>query len=388
MSSEELEQKAREGAATQRRVKKDDFGMVDVPLLVLVLLLTAIGLIMMFSASYARAIYNDVSPTYYLLRQGIFAVLGLVAMFVASQLTPRIWMPISKYFYLFSLAALALVLVPGVGKNVNGATRWIEVGGIQLQPSEVAKFALICLLASIAAKYRDKMDSFFYGVVMFVVPLGFVAVLLLLEPHLSATMIVGLVTMVMMYTAGTKKGYLIGIVVMLAAVVVVGVQVLGYAGDRITAWLDPEADAQGDGYQIIQSLLAIGSGGLFGVGFGKGRQKYLYLPESQNDYVFAIVCEELGLVGALGIIVLFGLLIFRGYIVAIRARDRFSSMLGVGIMTQIAVQTVLNLGVVSNLLPSTGVSLPFFSYGGTSLLMQLGEMGIMLAISRYSSSEG
>lgn len=385
MSSAELEQKAREGQRA-RRVKKDDFGMVDVPLLVLVLLLTAIGLIMLFSASYARALYKGEKATFYLYRQGIWTVLGLAAMFVASQLTPRFWMPVSKILYVFSLAGLVLVLL--VGKKVNGATRWIELGSFgQLQPSEIAKFALICLLASIGARYRDKIDSFFHGVVMFVIPMAFVAGLLVLEPHLSATVIVGAVTVVMMYASGTKMRYLAGIGIGLLVVVVVGTQVLGYAGDRITAWLDPYSDTKGDGYQIIQSQLAIGSGGLFGLGFGKGRQKYLYLPESQNDYIFAIVCEELGLVGALGIIVLFALLVYRGFMVAIRARDRFSSLLGVGIMTQIAVQTVLNLGVVTNLLPSTGVSLPFFSYGGTSLLMQLGEMGIMLAISRYSSTQ-
>ena len=210
--------------------------------------------------------------------------------------------------------------------------------------------------------------------------------LVALEKHLSAIMIIGIVSVVMMYVGGTKKRWLFLAMGLAVVFLVLYVSVMGYAGDRITAWLNPEADAQDKGYQVLQSQYAIGSGGLFGLGFGMGRQKHLYLPEEHNDYIFAIVCEELGLIGAVGIIILFALLIIRGYWIAMHAADRFSTMLAVGITTLLAVQVVLNMGVVSNLLPSTGVGLPFFSYGGTNLMMNLGEMGIMLSISRWSSS--
>ena len=363
----------------------DDRGMVDVPFLALVLLLSAIGLLMMFSASYVRANYETGNSVYYFVRQLTFVGIGLVIMFVASRFSCHLWQKLAKIVYGLSIVLLVAVLV--VGESAGGAKRWVELPLLgRFQPSEVAKFGLICMLAAMAAQYKEKMADWRYGVLrlggVILVILGLVA----LEKHLSAIMIIGLVSLVMMYVGGVKKRWIFLAIALALGFLVLYVSVMGYAGDRITAWLNPEADAQNTGYQVLQSQYAIGSGGLFGLGFGRGRQKHLYLPEEHNDYIFAVVCEELGLIGALGIIILFAMLILRGYWIAMHAADRFSTMLGVGLTTLLAVQVVLNMGVVSNLLPSTGVGLPFFSYGGTSALMNLGEMGIMLSISRWSSS--
>lgn len=367
------------------KASADDRGMVDVPFLALVLLLSAIGLLMMFSASYVRANYETGNSVYYFVRQLTFVGIGLAIMFVASRFSCHLWQKLAKIVYGLSIVLLVAVLV--VGESAGGAKRWVELPLLgRFQPSEVAKFGLICMLAAMAAQYKEKMADWRYGVLrlggVVLVILGLVA----LEKHLSAIMIIGLVSLVMMYVGGVKKRWIFLAIALALGFLVLYVSVMGYAGDRITAWLNPEADAQNTGYQVLQSQYAIGSGGLFGLGFGRGRQKHLYLPEEHNDYIFAVVCEELGLIGALGIIILFAMLILRGYWIAMHAADRFSTMLGVGLTTLLAVQVVLNMGVVSNLLPSTGVGLPFFSYGGTSALMNLGEMGIMLSISRWSSS--
>ncbi len=380
MSTEQLTQ----AAAERQRPQVDDRGMMDVPFLVLVLLLVAIGLLMMFSASYARAYYETGNSVHYFIRQAAFAAIGLGAMYLASRFNCHLWQRFAKA--IFGISIFLLIAVLFVGKSAGGAKRWIEIAGQRFQPSEVAKFSLICMMASMVAQYKEKMADFRYGVLRMGGVMLIIVALVALEKHLSAIMILGLVSVVMMYVGGTKKKWIFLAIGIAAVFVVLYISLMGYAGDRITAWLNPEADSSDKGYQVLQSQYAIGSGGLFGLGFGKGRQKYLYLPEEHNDYIFAIVCEELGLVGALGIIILFALLIIRGYWIALHAADRFSTMLGVGITTLLAVQVVLNMGVVSNLLPSTGVGLPFFSYGGTNLLMNLGEMGIMLSISRWSSS--
>lgn len=368
----------------EQEVRVDDKGMLDVPFLVLVLLLVCIGLIMMFSASYARAYFKTGNSTYYFIRQAGFAAFGLGAMYLASRINCHIWQAFAKLVYAVAVVLLLGVLV--MGETSHGAKRWIRIAGQQFQPSEIAKFAIVCMFASMVAKYKEKMKEFRYGVVPFAGVLLVVLALVALEKHLSAIMIIGLVAVIMMFVGGTQKRWLALGVGAALVFVLVYITVMGYAGDRVSAWLDPEADPGDTGYQIVQSQYAIGSGGLFGLGFGKGRQKYLYLPEEHNDYIFAIVCEELGFVGALGIIALFALLIIRGYWISLHAPDRFSTMLGVGLTSLLAVQVILNMAVVSNLLPSTGVALPFFSYGGTTLLMNLGEMGILMSISRWSSS--
>lgn len=380
MSAKALERESR-----RRKTQPDDRGMVDVPFLALVVLLLAIGLLMMFSASYVRANYETGNSLHYFIRQLGFAVFGLVAMFVASRFNCHIWQKLAKGIYALSIVLLLAVLVVGV--EAGGAKRWVELPVVgQFQPSEVAKFSLICMMAAMTAQYGEKMADVRYGFLRVGCVVLVILALVALEKHLSAIMIIGIVSMVMMYVGGTQKRWLFLLIGVAAVFLVLYVSVMGYASDRITAWLNPEADARGKGYQVLQSQYAIGSGGLFGLGFGMGRQKHLYLPEEHNDYIFAIVCEELGLVGAVGIIILFALLILRGYWIAMHAADRFSTMLAVGITTLLAVQVLLNMGVVSNLLPSTGVGLPFFSYGGTNMLMNLGEMGIILSISRWSSS--
>lgn len=356
---------------------------VDYVFLVLVLLALAVGLTMLYSASYAQSEYDTGyrSSTRYLQKQAICAVIGLAAMAVFSRIPAQLWFDLAWPLYLVSILLLLGVLV--LGESVNGARRWINVAGIQFQPSEVAKFTMILLFGRLTREFGERAEKFRYGVLGFGMAMLGILVPLALEKHLSAIMLMGMVGVVMMFVAGTRARWLLAGAGAAVVFVVVYVSLMGYAGDRITAWLHPERDPGDTGYQILQSLYAIGSGGVFGLGFGKSRQKYLYLPFQYNDYIFAVICEELGLVGATAIIALLAALIIRGYWVALHARDRFSTILAAGLITLIAVQTVLNLGVVTNLLPSTGISLPFFSYGGTALAVNLGEMGIVLSISRY-----
>ena len=356
---------------------------VDLPFLILLLLLLFIGLGMLYSASFAQSEYDTgyTQSARYLKKQAVCAVLGLVAMAAVSRLTPDVWLRFSWPLYGISIVLLLSVLV--FGQSVNGARRWINIGGLQFQPSEIAKFTLILLFARLTTGFGSAAREFRYGVLGFGGALLGILIPLALEKHLSAIMLLGMVAVVMMFVAGTHPKWLLAGAAGAVAFVVVYVSFMGYAGDRVTAWLHPEQDPSDTGYQILQSLYAIGSGGVFGLGLGKSRQKYLYLPFQYNDYIFAIICEELGLLGALLIIALFSALILRGYWIALRAPDRFSTVLAAGLVTLIAVQTILNLGVVTNLLPSTGIALPFFSYGGTALAVNLGEMGIVLSISRY-----
>jgi len=356
---------------------------VDYPFLILVLLALAVGLTVLYSASYAQSEYDTgyQSSTRYLQKQAVCAALGLAAMAVFSRLPAQLWYRLAWPMYAGSILLLLSVLV--VGESVNGARRWINVAGIQFQPSELSKFTMILMFGRLTRKYGERAEKFRYGVLGFGAAMLGILVPLALEKHLSAIMLMGMVGVVMMFVAGTRARWLLAGAGAAAVFVVVYVSLMGYAGDRITAWLHPERDPGDTGYQILQSLYAIGSGGVFGLGFGKSRQKYLYLPFQYNDYIFAVICEELGLVGASAVIVLLAALVLRGYWVALHAQDRFSTVLAAGLITLIAVQTVLNLGVVTNLLPSTGIALPFFSYGGTALAVNLGEMGIVLSISRY-----
>ena len=356
---------------------------VDIPFLILLMLLLAVGLTMLYSASYAQSQYDTgyTVSTRYLQKQGACAIIGLVAMILLSRLPPDFWFRTAWPLYAVSILLLLSVLL--FGQSVNGARRWINIAGVQFQPSEIAKFTLIVLFARLTKGFGSSAKEFRHGVLGFGGALLGILIPLALEKHLSAIMLMGMVAVVMMFVAGTNPKWLLAGAAAAAVFVVVYITLMGYAGDRVTAWLHPEEDPGDTGYQILQSLYAIGSGGLFGLGFGKSRQKYLYLPFQYNDYIFAIICEELGLVGAVLIIALFGALILRGYWIALRAPDRFSTVLAAGLITLIAVQTVLNLGVVTNLLPSTGIALPFFSYGGTALAVNLGEMGVVLSISRY-----
>ena len=356
---------------------------IDIPFLVILLALLGLGLVMLYSASCVQSAYDSGhrTTTLYLRKQAICAAAGAAAFFLFSRIPVGLWYKLCWFLYAGSILLLLGVLF--MGQEVNGAKRWISIGGIQFQPSELAKFAMILVFARLTRDYGPRAKKFRFGVLGFGIALVGILLPLALEKHLSAIMLMGMVAVVMMYVAGTNIRWLLAGALSAVIFVLVYISFMGYAGDRVSAWLHPEQDPGDTGYQILQSLYAVGSGGLFGLGLGRSRQKYLYLPFQYNDYIFAIVCEELGLFGAVGIIALYIALILRGYWIALRARDRFSTVLAAGLMTLIAVQTVLDLCVVTNLLPSTGISLPFFSYGGTALAVNLGEMGIVAHISRY-----
>jgi cell division protein FtsW len=355
---------------------------VDIPFVTLLLILLCVGLVMLYSASSAQSQYDSGYQTSfrYLQKQLICAVIGMFAFWLFSRIPVLLWYRLAWILYGISIVLLLCVLL--VGEEVNGARRWINIAGIQFQPSEIAKFTVILIFARLTRIYGSDARKFRFGVLGFGMALMGVLLPLALEKHLSAIMLMGMVAVVMMFVAGTHPKWLLAGFAAAVAFVLVYISFMGYAGDRVTAWLHPEQDPGDTGYQILQSLYAIGSGGLFGMGFGKSRQKYLYLPFQYNDYIFAIICEELGLAGAILIICLFAVLILRGYWIALHAADRFSTVLAAGLITLIAVQTILNLCVVTNLLPSTGIALPFFSYGGTALAVNLGEMGVVLSISR------
>ena len=356
---------------------------IDIPVLILVLLLLAVGLAMLYSASYAQSEFDTgyADSTRYLKKQAVCALIGLVAMYLCSRIPATLWSRFAWQIYSISIALLLLVLA--AGETVNGAKRWINIAGIQFQPSEIAKFSMIVLLARLTRTFGGDARKFRYGVLGFGFAMLGILVPLALERHLSAILLMGMVGVCMMFVAGTSTKWLAAGAAGAVVFMLVYITFMGYAGDRVTAWLHPELDPADTGFQILQSLYAIGSGGVFGLGLGKSRQKYLYLPFQHNDYIFAVVCEELGLLGAVTIMALFALTIIRGYWIALHARDRFSTVLCAGLVSLMAVQTILNFCVVTNLLPSTGFALPFFSYGGTALAMNLGEMGFIMSFSRY-----
>ena len=357
----------------------------DLPFLLLVILLLGVGVIMVLSASFPSAYYGTESggnPSYYFFRQMIFAVSGVILMLVASRVRTETLRRFALPLLILSVVLMILVAIPGIGVRANGARRWLSLGFTTVQPSEIAKLAEILIFASMICTFKTKMRTFRYGVLPFAGIMAILVGLLLLEPHLSASVIILCVGISMMFLGGTRAGWFAGGAVVLVVGAIVVLTMFSHAISRISAWQDPFADAQGDGWQIVQSLYAIGSGGLLGVGLGQSRQKYLYLPEEHNDYIFAVICEELGLVGALLILALFAILIIRGFWIALHAKTRFGTLVAAGITAMLAIQVFLNVAVVTNLLPATGISLPFFSYGGTALWIQIIEMGIVLGISR------
>ncbi len=433
----------------KRRVVVQLLGGVDRPFLVTIILLLCLGTVMVFSASYPYANANFNGDSYHFaIRQVVFAVAGLAVMaFIAKTGVGNYHFlrKFSKIALVVSIILLAGVLV--FGMNLSGATRWYSIGGITIQPSEIVKFTLVLFFADYADKYADKIrlkgtlkgvftsvlpfgviamlgvlmlfvfdnkilggifaaailcmaaamlklnnmkenaPAFYYGVLPYVIVLGIVGVLMYLQPHMSGLIIMAGITFAMMFMGGTNLAYLLAG----AGVGVVGVfalaMTMGHSSSRIMVWKDPFAYLLEGGWQPAQSLYAIGSGGFWGVGFGNSRQKHLYLPEPQNDYIFSIWCEEMGFIGALLVICIFMFFIYRGILIGLRAPDRFSSLLVIGIIMHVGLQMVLNIAVVTNSLPSTGISLPFFSYGGTSLMILLAEMGVVLAVSRYSNVE-
>ena len=350
---------------------------MDLPFLILVLALVAFGLVMLFSASYAVAMYRRGTPYAYIRPQLLFAAVGLAAMYIASRVDYHIYHKLAWPVLGLSVVLLVVVLFM---PEYNGCKRWIVLPVGTLQPSEIAKFAVILVFSHIISLNHTRMKQFSVGVLPFAVILGVLAVLMLLEPHLSGTLLLFGIGAVLMFVGGTGMRWFAmaagGGIAAVAAALVFLPDLVPYAADRLNSWLDPFADPLGDGHQTIQSLYAIGSGGATGLGLGNSRQKYLYVPEPQNDFIFSIVCEELGFIGACLVILLFVLLLLRGITIAVNAPDKFGALLTVGFTVQVVMQAVLNMAVVTNTIPNTGISLPFFSSGGTSLMMLLGEMGI------------
>ncbi len=351
------------------------------------MVLLTFGLVMMFSASYAYAFFYMDNSFYFISRQLIFAVMGVAVMIILANIDYHIFRPFAWPLMGVTVALLVVVLFMPEQKGVR---RWINLGFTTFQPSEIAKFALVILFAHLISVNYSKMKSFRHGIAPFIGVLAVLVALLMLEPHLSGTVLICLIGAIMMFVGGANLKWfaLAGAVGVAGLVVLASIpQVIAYAHTRFDYWLDPFSDPQGFGFQTLQSLYAIGSGGLLGAGIGQSRQKYLYLPEPQNDFVFAIVCEELGFVGAVLIIILFALLIWRGFVIAAKARDRFGAMIAVGLTAQVGMQTILNIAVVTNTIPNTGISMPFFSSGGTALLMLLAQMGVILSISRQTTLE-
>lgn len=367
----------------QRELKDYDRkkrGAVDLPMLVLTLIILTIGVIMVLSASYARAYYASGNPTNIFIRQLVFAVSGVALMIAASKMSVGFYRRISMLLLAASIVLLLAVLV--AGSRSGGAKRWINLKVTTFQPSEIAKLAVVLSFSHMICVFGEKMKTFKYGVLPFAIVIGIVVGLLVLEPHLSASVIIIAVGAILMFVGGTKLGWFAALGGAAGGLGYLAVTKLGYAADRISAWRDPFEFIKDKGYQTVQSLYAIGSGGLLGMGLGQGRQKHLYLPEEHNDFIFSVVCEELGFIGAMLILTLFALLIIRGYWIALHAKDKFSSLIVTGITSLLALQVFFNVAVVTNLVPCTGISLPFFSYGGTALWLQLIEIGIILSVSR------
>ncbi len=363
-------------------------GPIDLPFFVLVVLLTVIGLIMLLSASFPSAYYetDGENPLFYFTRQGVFAIMGLAAMLLIGKINYQRFRGLAQPLLFLSVILLVLVLIPHnpIAITRNNATRWLGIPGtsLQFQPSEVAKVAVVLYFSDSISKKKDLMRTFRHGILPYAIILVVLAALVGLEPHLSGAILIMGAGAVLMLVGGINWMWVGGAIGAAGIMMYLVLFVIGYNASRIEMWHNPWADAQGKGYQLSQSLISIGSGGLLGVGLGRSRQKFLFLPEEHNDFIFAIVCEELGLIGAAIIMLLFAALILRGYWIALHARDRFGSLLVVGVTTLIGLQTFLNIGVVTGLLPTTGISLPFFSYGGTALSIQLAEMGIVLSVSR------
>lgn len=357
----------------------------DTSFFIVVLLLLGMGLVMVLSSSYARAYYDPGNVTggnavYYFVRQLLFAVLGMGAMLLSSKVPMDLYKRYSMHFFIAVIIMLALV--PVIGVKANGARRWLGVGGLTVQPSELAKLSVILIFSSMICKFRGRMSKFRYGIIPFACVLLLIVGLLVLEPHFSASIIIIAIGGVMMFLGGVRLGWFAAAFGVVGSALAVVLMFFPYASSRISTWRDPFSSSSDEGYQIVQSLYSIGSGGLSGLGLGGSRQKFLYLPEEHNDFIFSVVCEETGFIGAALIMVLFAMLILRGYWIAIHCSDRFSFLVCSGVTSLLAIQVFLNVAVVTNLLPCTGISLPFFSYGGTALLIELFEMGIVLSASR------
>ncbi|MGI6202831.1 MAG: FtsW/RodA/SpoVE family cell cycle protein [Eubacteriales bacterium] len=388
-------QKARSGHVSPEDIIRLRGG-VDRPMLLIIILLLCFGSIMVFSSSFPNALNDYGDSYYYIKRQLGFIVIGSVGMIAAAIIDYRWIRRVTTAIYIVALILLVAVLFTGYGSSSGMAKRWLEIPGlIRFQPSELMKLALVLMIAKYMSDHEAEITDYsnfrrssWHG---FFVPFIFTVVaclLVALEFHFSGTIILFLIGMIVIFAGGARMFWFFLGGGLAAAVLIPAILFTDYAKLRIDTWLHPENyAANNEIWQTLQGLNAVGSGGLFGVGLGYSRQKHLFVPEPQNDFIFSIVCEELGFIGALAVILLFALFVWRGIVIALRAPDTFTSLVVIGIVGKIAIQATLNMMVVTNLIPNTGISLPFFSYGGTSLAMLMGEMGIVLCISRYSYQE-
>ncbi len=355
---------------------------VDYTLVITVLLLLAIGLVMVLSASSPTALSESGNSYKYFVRQLIFGVLGIVFMCIISKIDYRFYQKFYKHAWWISLILLVLVLL--VGREVNNAKRWIYVtDSLSVQPSEIVKFLMIIFYAGILVKNKDQLSLYGKGFLKHVCLLAPIIATLLLEPHFSASIVIIGICSVMMIMAGCKFWHFLVTGVTVGIPGIIGLILIEpYRLTRVITFLDPWKDATGTGWQVIQSLYAIGSGGIFGAGLGESKQKYLYIPEPHNDFIFSVLAEELGFIGCAIVIILFGIFIWRGILIAMRAPDMFGSLVAIGITALVAIQVIINIAVVTSSMPATGMPLPFFSYGGTALFILLCEIGVLLNISR------
>ena len=375
------------GRTKRRKIKKNNMKSIDYALLCALLLLLFIGVIMVYSSSSYYALYQkDVYNTnYYFIKEITWVIVGTIGMVITMSLDYHIYKKFTPWLVLITLALLVIVLFAGA--DINGAIRWIRLGPLSFQPSELAKYVLVLYLALLIDKRKNKIKKFGEGTIFYLCIAAVFAVLILLEKNLSITAIIMMVAFIMILVGGAKISHLLSLVPVGIAAGLALIFTASYRLDRLTSFLNPWADPSGDSYQLIQSLYALGSGGIFGVGLGNSRQKALFMPEPHNDFIFSIIGEELGLIGCIFIIFIFMFIVIRGTTIAIKSRDNYGFLLAIGIISVISIQAIINIAVVSGSMPVTGVPMPFISYGGTSLVFNLGAMGILLNISRQSKDE-
>ncbi len=364
---------------------KPKMGQIDYGIFYVIFLLLAIGVVMVYSASSYYAMFKEHDNMAYLKRQAGWAVMGIVAMLTMMSID---YHKLKKVTNIALVACIPLLLAVFLFEGVNGAQRWIRLGPATFQPSELTKYVIVLFLAMSLDKNGEKVKEFWTGIVPYLVISGFFAALILKEKNLSIASIIMIVTLIMLFVAGGKKVHLFGIIapLMFAAATFFTLSE-DYRRKRLLNFINPWKSADAEGYQLIQSFYALGAGGITGLGLGKSRQKTLYMPEPHNDFIFAIIGEELGLIGCVLIIILFIIFVFRGIKVAMNAKDEYGTLLATGITSIIAVQAIINIAVVTGSMPVTGVPLPFISYGGSSLLINMAAMGILLNISRQTNKK-